>query len=271
MKILIVDDEALARNRVRKMLESVDSVRIVGECRDGVEAVEAICNLAPDVVLLDVQMPEMNGFDVLRSLETVRTQQADDAETLVMPLVVFITAFDQYAIDAFTANAVDYLLKPFERERFYAMLERTRQRLEQERLSSIKRDLLALADKISPAPPVSSARQTERFVVKEKGKFITLEARDIEWIESVGGNYVTLHTTRGSHYLRQTLSNLETKLLPHHFLRIHRSTIVQIDAVHEIHPSYDDNPRVVMQSGAELPIGRIYHADVIAKLRRRGL
>jgi two-component system LytT family response regulator len=241
IKTLIVDDETIARERVRRFLSAEPDVEILGECRNGREAVAAIKKLRPDLVVLDIQMPQMNGFEVLAALGLEQ-----------LPAVIFATAFDQYAIQAFTVHALDYLLKPFTQERFRQSLAHVRKQLElREDPSESNRLLSLLADLTSPP------KYAERLVIKAAGRVYFIKTDDIDWIEACG-NYVTLHTGAETHLLRETLSHLEGRLDPSRFLRIHRSKLVNLDRIKELTPLFNGDYTVILHNGAELTLSRTY-------------
>ena len=252
LKTLVVDDEPLSRRRVQRMLADEPAVQVVGECGNGVEAVRAIRALKPDLVFLDVQMPEMDGFSVLRELEPEP-----------LPMVVFVTAFDQYAIQAFEVHALDYLLKPFTAERMRAAVRRAQAQVarsgrEHERklvelLEHVAREQQEIGRRVAPAP----AAGTGRLLVKQGEKMVLLRADDVDWIESEG-NYVGLHVARQKYLIRGTMASMEEQLDPRRFLRIHRGTIVNLDRVREVRPWFAGDCIVVLKDGTELRLSRRY-------------
>lgn len=250
MRVLVVDDEELARQGLRDFLAGEPDVEIIGECATGTEAVAAIHALAPDVVLLDVQMPGMNGFDVLDQLECQ------------MPAVVFVTAWDTYAMQAFEAHAVDYVLKPVERGRLRRAMDRVRRLM-----APAGRDDAArrLAELLAAMGTGHAARR--RFVVKAAGRIRLVRAEEVLWIEAAG-NYARLHTREGRHSLRETMQSLEQQLDPARFLRIHRSYIVNLDEVREIQHWVKDDLVVVLRSGGSLPLSRAYRSRLEGRLGR---
>jgi two-component system, LytTR family, response regulator len=219
IKALIVDDEALARERVRTLLGEVAGVTVVGECSGGREAVEAILEHRPDLVFLDVQMPDLNGFEVL-----------DAVATDWLPAVIFVTAYDEYAIKAFDVHAIDYLLKPIEPERFRKALAR-----------ATKRGLLSLLDE----------RPIDRLVIRTRGKVSFLKPSEIDWIEA-DGKHAVLHTGRDTHIVRHTLTRLEQRLASHGFVRVHRSAIVNVDRIKELEPWFHGEYVVILKDGTKL-------------------
>ncbi len=254
IKTIIVDDEPLAREKLRGFLERESDVEIVGECRDGREALETIEAEKPDLVFLDVQMPEMDGFEVLENLEP-------DA----LPTVIFVTAYDQYALKAFDVHAVDYLLKPFDRQRFGEALGRARSEHERQQVGDVKRQLLALLQE------VESRRETypTRLVIKTSGRVVFLRVEEIDWVDAAG-NYVRIHAGSESHMLRETMGRLEERLDPDKFLRIHRSTIVNIEGIRELQQQFHGDYLVVLKNGQRLTLSRSYR-DRIQELLDRSI
>lgn len=249
IRTLIVDDEPLARQSIRLLLREDPEVEIVGEAGSGAEAVKAIRKHAPDLVFLDIQMPEMDGFGVLESL---------DAERL--PVVVFVTAFDRYALKAFEVHALDYLLKPFTDARFEKALRQAKAQIGQREISHLSQRLLALLEDRDPrrSPQQQPARATNyltRLMVKSAGRVFFLKADEIDWIEAAD-YYVKLHVGRKSHLLRESLSELESKLDPEKFLRIHRSSIVNLDRVKELHQLPGAEYAVLLHDGTSLKLSR---------------
>jgi two-component system LytT family response regulator len=248
IRTLIVDDESIARDRVKRFLGAEPDIEIVGECGNGAEAVTAIQTLAPDLVFLDVQMPEMNGFEVLKTV---------GAENI--PAVVFATAYDQFAIRAFEVHALDYLLKPFNKDRFRRAVRHAREKIRHSRAGRVDDKLLALLQNIQ-----DGQKYIERLVVKSSGRVYFLKTDEIDWVEA-SGNYVSLHAGRETHLLRDTMNNLEGKLDPNAFLRIHRSRLINIDRIKELHPLFNGDYTVVLRDGTELTMSRTYR-DRLLKL-----
>lgn len=251
VRTLIVDDEPLARNSLRMLLSEDPEVSLVGECSHGRMAIDSIRKLKPDLVFLDIQMPEKTGFDVV---EAVGVHE--------MPVVVFVTAYDQFALKAFQAQALDYLLKPFDDERFFAVLSRAKSRIMQTRLSRLSEQLLGLVahfrgaspEVVPPADATPPAHLT-RLLVKSGGKTILLKVEDIDWIEA-SDYYSSLHVGPRTHLLRETMASLEKRLDPRQFLRIHRSAIVNLDRVARLQPLDHGEYQVVLQDGTELKLSR---------------
>lgn len=242
LRTLIVDDEPLARERVRMMLGMHDDVAVIGEVGDGQQAIDAIRHEHPDLVFLDVQMPGLDGFGVLRELEGE-----------VMPYVVFVTAYDQYALRAFEVHALDYVLKPFNVERFSQALQRARAAIlkhdgpdgavGREHLRSLVASLTA------------EQREKQRIVVKSSGRVFFVKVDDIDWIEAEG-NYVRLHMGAQSHLLRETMKGMESVLDTSQFIRIHRSTIVNADRIRELQPLFHGEYAVILRDGTRLVASR---------------
>jgi two-component system LytT family response regulator len=241
IRTLIVDDEPLARERVKRFLRDEPDIEIIGESSDGVAAIEAIRKEKPDLVFLDIQMPEKTGFEVIAALGRRS-----------LPAIVFITAYDHYALQAFDVHALDYLLKPFTRDRLHKAVERVREQIEGRRGGAIDERLLALISDLR-----SEKKYLERLVVKTTGRVFFLRTDEIDWIEAAG-NYVKLHSGRESHMIRETMNGIEAKLDPDKFLRIHRSTVVHIDRIKELHPMFSGDYAVILRDGTELALSRNY-------------
>lgn len=244
IRALIVDDEPLARERLRTLLRKEPDFEIAGECSDGARAVAAIERIRPDVVFLDVQMPEADGFAVVEAVGAK-----------AMPVVVFVTAYDKYALKAFEAHALDYLLKPFDRERFQATLARVRERLRDD-TSRWPRQLLSLLRELRPAP-----QYLDRIVIRAGGRVTFLRTDEIDWI-GAAGNYVELHAGKQAHLLRETMNQMESRLDPQKFLRIHRSTIVRMEQVRELHSSFHGDYEVLLRDGTRLTLTRSYKENL---------
>jgi two-component system LytT family response regulator len=244
IRALVVDDEPVARDRIVRLLQQQSDIELVGECSNGVETITAIEQLLPDLVFLDVQMPEMNGFDVVRALEAGH-----------VPAVVFVTAYDEYAVRAFEVHALDYLLKPFSSVRFKATLAHARDQLDRHRAGELGRKLLALAPALSDTS--GPARFPERLLVRSTGRVHFIRTAAIDWCEAAG-NYVRLHLGDESHLFRETMNSLEAKLDPRHFARIHRSTIVNVERIEELRSSIGGECTVFLRGGTKLTLSRGY-------------
>ncbi len=241
IRTLIVDDEVLARERIRDLLTSYRDFEIVGECGSGSAAVEMILRQQPEVIFLDVQMPEVDGFGVIEAVGAS-----------YVPVVIFVTAYDRYALRAFDAHALDYLLKPFDSERFDAALTRAQLQVEQHRSGKLNRQLIDLL-----AERKSETATAERVVVKSGGRVFFLKWAEVDWIEAAS-NYVGLHVGKQTHLLRETMSGLEAKLDGKRFLRIHRSVIVNIERVKELSPLFHGEYAVILEDGTQLTLSRGY-------------
>jgi two-component system LytT family response regulator len=242
IRTLVVDDEPMGRERVLSLLQQEEDVEVIGECSDGTQAIAAIQQHAPDLVFLDVQMPGANGFGVIDAVGADR-----------MPTVIFVTAYDEYALRAFEYHALDYLLKPFNRERFRETLKHARASLERRRAGDLCRRLLALVNDIKPEAPA----RLERLVVKSGGRVFFLRTDEIDWIEAAG-NYVRLHLGDESHLFRETMNRMESRLDSRRFVRIHRSRIVNTERIKELQPWFNGEYVVVLRNGTRLTLSRGY-------------
>jgi two-component system LytT family response regulator len=241
IRVLLVDDEPLAREMLREMLHGDPEVEIVGESCNGREALAAIRAETPDLIFLDVQMPEVGGFEVLAALEKGEA-----------PYVIFVTAYDQYAVRAFEVQALDYLLKPFDQERFDVSWQRAKAQLGRDRngAGAMDQRILTLLEELK-----TGNNYLERLVVKAAGRIYFLDTKEIDWIEAEG-NYVSVHSGKKSHLLRETISSLESQLDPKQFVRIHRSSIVRLDFIQELQPWFHGEYRVILQDGLQLTLSR---------------
>jgi two-component system LytT family response regulator len=245
--VLIIDDESRARNFMRKLLVSDSSVEIVGECSDGYKAIRAIKAKTPDLIFLDVQMPEIDGFAVL---EQLRPEE--------IPAIVFVTAYDNYALRAFEQHALDYLLKPFDSERFFRTLEHAKLRIAER--NGMQRTAIAQL----LAGEQCRRAYLNRITVKRNGRILLVPAHDIEWIEAED-NYVLVHLGNEAYMLRQTLSNIQNRLDPDTFVRIHRSAIVNIEALKELQSGFDGAYQLELKSGTKLRLSRSYREKFFGK------
>ena len=255
IRALIVDDEPLAREAVRVRLELERDVQIVGEARDGPAAVEAIRRLVPDLVVLDVQMPGLDGFEVL-----------DRVAGDTMPVVLFVTAYDRFAIRAFEVHALDYLLKPFTAERMRQALARVRRDLERDQAVAARESAAAVLDAraASLAPARGGEAYAYRLTVRDGEAFVMLRTEEIDWIEAAA-NYVRVQARGRVFVLRGTMQALERRLDPRQFARIHRSTIVNVDRVREIRPEWHGDYDVVLADGHTLRLGRSYRGALLGR------
>jgi two-component system LytT family response regulator len=249
IRTLVVDDEPIARERILSLLEQESDVEVIGQCSDGVQAVSAINQHAPDLVFLDVQMPGTDGFGVIQNIGADR-----------MPTVVFVTAYDEYALKAFEVHALDYLLKPFGRDRFQETLKHAREQLERRRAGDLGRRLLALVHDLKPEQP-----RLERLVVKSGGRVFFLRTDEIDWIESAG-NYVRLHLGEESHLFRETMNGMEGRLDSRRFVRIHRSRIVNTERIKELQPWFNGEYVVILRNGTRLTLSRGYREKLQEQL-----
>ncbi len=249
VRTIVVDDEPLAREWIREHLLADDQIELVAECEDGFKAVQTIDRLRPDLLLLDVQMPGLDGFGVLSMLEGGPP-----------PAVVFITAFDRYALKAFDVHAIDYLLKPVSPDRLQKAIQRCKERLEKKATVDTASELLELLREVRRYP--------DWFLVKAEGRSHFVRVKDIDWIESKRNN-VVLHVGTTGHLYHDTTSGIESKLDPTRFLRIHRSTIVHIDRIKELHPWFNGDYQVVLKDGTKLAMSSSYKQKL--KPFRRGV
>jgi two-component system LytT family response regulator len=249
IRTLIADDEPLARRGVRLLLERDNGIEIVGEATGGVEAAELILSLRPDLVFLDVQMVGCDGFETLRRVGPAAA-----------PVVVFVTAYDEYAIRAFDVNAVDYLLKPYDDIRFAAALGRAKELVGRKREDIVDTKLNRLIEHIK-------GEGRDRILLKSSGEIIFLKTSEIDWVEAEG-DYVKFHVTGRTHLMRGTMSALEERLDPMRFIRIHRSTIVNADRLRKLSPSFEGEYAVVLSDGTKLRLSRGYHDRIKALLGR---
>lgn len=247
LRALIVDDETLARTALLRLLKHEHDINVIGQCNDGESALHSIRQMSPDLVFLDVQMPEMDGFQVV---ETIGPEQ--------MPVTIFVTAFDRYAIRAFDSNAVDYLLKPFSADRLSRALSRARDRwLGRQDKDAAQRLFSLLESRLQ-------SDYAQRLTVASNGRILFVPVADIDWIEAEG-NYARLHVSRKIYDIRETLQALMEKLDPRDFVRIHRSTIVNLQRVREVQPWFQGSHIVVLQSGEELRMSR-YQRTAVQRL-----
>ena len=242
MRILIVDDERPARDKMRRMLALEPGITAIEEARDGVEALERLSAFAPDLLLLDIQMPEVGGLDVAASLPSPA------------PLVVFVTAYDEYAIRAFDANAIDYLLKPYDQQRLQRALARARERL------------AAGAPAPAPMAAPSPLPAISQLLVPERGGTRVVRVEQIQWIETAD-NYVVLHTAQGQPLMRQTLAGLLDKLGPR-FARCHRRAAVQLEWIVSVESLDKGDGELVLRNGARVPCSRQYRANIMSRLNQ---
>jgi two-component system LytT family response regulator len=249
ISVVIVDDEPLAREGIRQLLAPHDDIEIVGEANDGVQAVELIEAKNPDLVFLDIQMPELDGFGVVKEIGAAN-----------MPEVIFVTAFDEFALRAFEVHALDYLLKPIDPERFAEAVVRAKIHIE-------TRDSTAMSEKlVQLLKDIPSRRQyLQRLAIKSTGKVIFVNTSDIDWIEA-NGDYVLVHSQGKKNLLREKISELSGKLDPNHFARIHRSTIVNINRINNLEPMFYGDYAVHLHNGTKLTLSRSYRDKLFSLL-----
>jgi two-component system LytT family response regulator len=252
IRAAIVDDEPPARALIRMFLASHPDVEIAGESADGADAVSMLRRERPELLFLDVRMPGADGFDVLEALDPDQ-----------IPSIIFVTAYDKYAVRAFEVRAIDYLLKPFDRERFDAALDRARELIATGRQREIGETILDLLRQ------QERPSRRQRIAVADGDRIRFLRLEEILWIEAQG-NYVEIHTASGSHLLRETMASIEKRLAPDRFLRIHRSTIVNADHIRELQRWFRGDYKVVLNDGSELRLSQNYRQSLSALLGQRG-
>jgi two-component system LytT family response regulator len=241
IRTMIVDDEPLACERIRMLLEGEPELEIVSECRNGKDALLAIEKLKPDLVFLDVQMPELTGFEVL-----------DRLAPALLPVVIFVTAYDEYALKAFEVSALDYLLKPFDRERFQRAMGRARVELARRESGSVNDKVLKLLSELQ-----RGKKYADKLIVRAGGRVLFLRADEIDWIEAAG-NYVRLHAGKEEYLYRETMTKLEEQLNPDRFARIHRSTIVNIERIKELQPWFRGDYMILLRDNSKLVLSKTY-------------
>jgi two-component system, LytTR family, response regulator len=263
IRALIVDDESLAREALLVMLDDDPEIEVIAECRNGKEAVTVIREQSPDVVFLDIQMPEMDGFQVIEEVGAMR-----------MPVTIFVTAYDKHALRAFEAHALDYLLKPFDHDRFDTTLQRAKTFVRQQKLGEISDNLLAVLQhmklKTSESPSetdnikldkATHKEPIDRVVIKSSGRIYFLKIEEIDWVEGAG-DYLTLHSGSQTHLIRETMGNFHAKLDAQKFLRTHRSTIVNIERIKDIRPLSKGEYVITLTSGKRLKSSRGYRHEL---------
>jgi two-component system LytT family response regulator len=259
IRTVIVDDEPAARRGVRLLLERDGGVDIVGEASGGAEAAELIARERPELAFLDVQMPGCDGFQALAraGIENV-------------PAVIFVTAYDEHALRAFEVNAVDYLLKPYDDARFSAALQRAKDEVRRRQADTVNARLHQLLDYLQHAPqqPAAPAENaSDRILLKSSGEIFFLKAEEIDWIEAEG-DYMKFHVSGRTHLMRETMARLESRLDPKKFIRIHRSTIVNIDRLRKLSPSFAGEYAVILHDGTKLKLSRGYHERIATLLKQ---
>lgn len=274
VRVLIVDDEPIARRRMRRLLRLEDDVEVIDDVGSGREAVEVIQRDRPDLVLLDVQMPDLDGFGVVDALGVDQ-----------MPPTIFVTAFNEYAVRAFDVHAIDYLLKPFDTDRFRSAFVRARVHLEQRSSAEQGRKIRALLEQVlgegavasvdrsapangtAAAPAAPRHRFVDRLMVKHDGRVFFVKATDVDWFEA-SGNYVRIHTGKVSHLIRETMQRVEAQLDPSMFVRIHRAVIVNLDRIRELQPWFAGDYVVILRDGRQLKLSRTYREHLHTRMQR---
>jgi two-component system LytT family response regulator len=259
LRTIIVDDEPLALKLLRTVLIEIADVEVVAECSNGKQAVEAVTELEPELIFLDIQMPGMNGFDVIKSLQTE-----------IMPMVVFVTAFDQYAVDAFDLHAVDYVLKPLDSERIARSVERAIDRLKNDVDRSFKSPLIGAIEEISERASKEKTDEStnnlpdgmkRKLLVRDSGVVKVIPFDDIDWVDAAG-DYMCVHAAGETHVIRSTLRDLMTKLDDNLFVRIHRSTIVNVERVVSVTPLQKGGSLLHLTQGESLKVRRNYRDSI---------
>ena len=252
MKIrsLIVDDEALARKVLSNLLQSEPDIEVLGECADGSEALAAIRKQAPDLVFMDVEMPGLNGFATIKEV-------GDELK----PVFVFVTAHEKFAAQAFDAQAADYLVKPFDKERFHTAVERAKGLIEEGKAQRLGKQISSLLSFLKP-----ESKRADRLVVKSNGRILFIRTTDVDWVEAAD-NYVSLHVGKESYLLRETMNSLEGRLPAEQFVRISRSAIVNIEQIRDLKPLFHGDYAVILRNDTQLTLSRSYRS----KLQQLGL
>lgn len=255
IRTLIVDDERSSRRAIELQLLTMEDIEVVGQAADGAAAVRLVRSTRPDLVFLDIQMPDMDGFQVLEELGP------ED-----LPRIVFVTAHDEFAIRGFDVNAVDYLLKPVDDRKLRRAIDRVRQDLQ----ATVERDMSAnvrrLMEHLDHQDRSRPARYKTRLLARQKGEYFFMPTQDVEWLEAAG-NYVRVHLPDATHLIRASMNELEATLDPQHFLRIHRGAIVNLDRIAAIQPDGVSDYRVVLRSGETVKVGRTYRDSLLQRER----
>ena len=253
LRVLVVDDEPLARSGVAELVRRDPELEVIGECGDGLAALDAIQRLAPDLVLLDVPMPELSGFEVLQQLPQDK-----------LPAVVFVTAFDSYAVRAFEVHALDYLVKPFDDARFVTAMRRAKAAIRGPELSALHHRLMDMLERIPPGLGITD-RYLTRIVVRNGGRTLFVRTTDIDWIEAA--DYcVKLHVQGKTHLLRESMAALTDRLDPSSFFRVHRSAIVNLERILELQPMFKGEQVVLLQDGTRLKLSKSRRGELEARL-----
>ncbi len=241
IRTVIVDDEPLARERLRKLVSNEEDLELIELCKNGQEAIDHLRKEPPDLLFLDIQMPEINGFEVLKQINYEH-----------IPCIVFVTAYDEYALRAFEVNALDYLLKPFDQQRFKKAVARVRNQLKGRSQNQLDTRLTKLVNSLD-----KNSSYLDRIMIKANGRVYFVKTDEIDWIEAAG-NYLKLHCGNKNHMIRETMSNMEEKLDPDQFFRIHRSIIVNIEKIKELQPWFHGDYMITLLDGQKLTMSRNY-------------
>jgi two-component system, LytTR family, response regulator len=252
IRSIIVDDEPLAREKVHLFSRDIPNLEVVDICSNGFEAINSYKRFNPDLLFLDIQMPEMTGFGVLEELKSNN-----------IPAVIFITAYDEYALRAFEFHALDYLLKPYDRERFNKAVAHAKAVLE----SSPDKEITNEQIRLLLETVKKGSIHLDRIVVKTNGRIIFLRGDEIDWMEAAG-NYIKLHCGNDSHLVRETMSNMEQQLHPEKFIRIHRSTIINVDKLKELQPWFNGDYKVFLTNNVQLILSKNYREQLMKRLGR---
>jgi two-component system LytT family response regulator len=270
IRVLVTDDEPIARRRIRRFLRAENNVDVIGECANGRDAIDMIRQTNPDLVFLDVQMPDVDGFGVVSELGPEQ-----------MPAVIFVTAYDEYALKAFEVNATDYLLKPFDAERFRTAFQRARDHIDRvhtaeagKRLKSLLEQVLS-GDESGTLPGQATGQGNggsrssyiDRLMVKSDGRVFFVKVTDVDYFEA-SGNYVRVHVGKTSHLIRETMAAMEASLNPQLFARIHRAVIVNLDRIKELQPWFAGDYVVILRDGRQLKLSRTYREALQSRMGR---
>jgi len=242
IRVLIADDKSSAREQIRRMLRQETGIEVIGECAGGLETVSFIEKHMPDLVFLEIQMPDLDGFEILRKIETGK-----------LPFIIFVSESESFAFKAFEVSALDYLLVPFNKERLQTAVQKARQQIENRRNGSLDKLLRAFLDKFP-----DGKNYPDKIMLKTAKGISFINTNEVDWVEAAG-NYVKLHVKDSGHLLRETMNNIESKLNPDKFLRIHRSSLVNIDRIKELQPLFNGDYIVILQNDTELNLSRNYH------------
>lgn len=259
IKTAIIDDEPLAREKIRTFLKDQEDIEVMGECKDSLEAIELIKKSKPDLIFLDIKMPGMNAFEMLENLNK-------NLKVKEFPLIIFTTAFDKYALKAFEVHALDYLLKPFDRERFLITLERARTQLTNKISGENSKKILQALEDLKRKDNSINENVLERIVIKSSERIYFVQTSEIEWLEA-SGNYIKIFANGASHLTRDTMNSMEKKLNPQKFVRIHRSIIVNVDFIKEFKPWFNGEYEVYMKNKTKFTSGRTYKNNIDSILK----